>query len=1414
MAMLGGSDSSRLLLAEQCEESAEPESAAIAAPVTPSPVSAAAAPPPPAPHMSHHLDPLAEFSLGGEPENWCDALLCMDDAGLPDSSLLANLDQLGCGVGVGDWAPPRFFLQPEINEVSTSASSGSSGKRVRREVEWQPENSSQEDSSAPSASGPRPAKRVCVEQGQPTAAAARAAAPVPAASKLEAMPAAKLEPLSPASPAADVEAAALASPFEEDDNDNENDNEGENEGESPPALAVGADGAKMSPVLEPAKPRQKRGTATDPQSLAARARRERISRKLRTLQTLVPNGNRLDTATMLDQAIEYVRFLQLQLRNKNSGHYALVVGGHAAGPAAARGPVAGGAAAAAKNDNGEEPLPPGLATATDAQLLSQGPKQSAAAAAAGSVSTAEEGVDSPHVREQIKRLKETTVGKRVRPGSPTRAACQFDEGKRSCRRRLLGHNRRRRKPKGQTLGATSSAPQSKGDQLNLFPGQAQFPPVRLKDLEDAGGRPQNFASEKDNGVAAAATTAAGSSGSGSKLEPESLLRALSRPVPDRLGLYLHSQQKGDGPAAASYSAADGGPSQQQQLHDEAAPGWALSLAGPSTSGGGAYRHPAAQPGAAQLPLNGMGGPHTPPSAGHGPPFAEPDPRSIFLPSQLSGLQPAYVKGGSDGLPPAPSSQALTGMQLFPPAQSQSHSQSQSQGQELRLPAGGGTDAGLLQGQLLGQLLRRPELDNHQIAELLSHSSEGRALLAAIQAKDRHLEMGALLPHEQQQVPGLSSGWPAQPPFSAHSAATHKQPAEAYRFPRTSRISLKLFEKNPEDLPLNLRNQIVEWLATSPQDLESYIRPGCLLLTIYAALPKQRWDELQNDIEFSLQRLLHAEGSAQWLHEKILCQVDRHLASACCGKLESVTPLEQNDTPYISRIRPLAICPGEEAEVTIVGNNLSLPGSRVLLAYQGGYVCADIEGPQELPEAQEDPSWDDDGAGEDNAPEDAAISKQCLRLRLPPESAHGRAFIEVENGAGGSNACPLLVVSPEARSQLRELEQVIAMAGVAAEEDGRRRNLPLYLCKALHQEAVDLMEAESTAFLNDLGWVLQKATWFTQRMGHSVSITSHDLAGSPFAVPERQVKRLLDYAAQRGWSHIVQAIASAARVVMVAEDSAPSLTGSPGFIMDAPHCCSTPERQVQVAGRGHDNRKSSLASVDPGSQSLGWPVIAARQEDRSSASEPSYVALEMSSALNWVSAEARGRAAAAAEVGTAARGPGLLSQAKALLDVALSRPRNVQLPEGGVGLPDGGQCKDGNIIAEEGRTTAQPGHAVVLVKHAAAQAQAKHAVGRRRPLLILTAAVASVCSILCIMLLDIPGWFCIDCDVDADEGDLESHNVGEWQAWVTVLAAQCKVAHKVQQLVPHGLLGVAQWWVEPPPLLAAGDGSRRRTSGPA
>ncbi|KAI5068871.1 hypothetical protein GOP47_0017216 [Adiantum capillus-veneris] len=59
--------------------------------------------------------------------------------------------------------------------------------------------------------------------------------------------------------------------------------------------------------------RRRHGTATDPQSIAARTRREKFSERIRMLQSLVPNGERLDTVSMLGQTLEYIRFLQHQV---------------------------------------------------------------------------------------------------------------------------------------------------------------------------------------------------------------------------------------------------------------------------------------------------------------------------------------------------------------------------------------------------------------------------------------------------------------------------------------------------------------------------------------------------------------------------------------------------------------------------------------------------------------------------------------------------------------------------------------------------------------------------------------------------------------------------------------------------------------------------------------------------------------------------------------------------------------------------------------------------------------------------------------------------------------------------------------------------------------------------------------------
>ncbi|GAB4828154.1 hypothetical protein Ancab_035070 [Ancistrocladus abbreviatus] len=80
------------------------------------------------------------------------------------------------------------------------------------------------------------------------------------------------------------------------------------------AQGSGSTGGGSGPAPQKQRVRARRGQATDPHSIAERLRRERIAERMKALQELVPSANKAEKASMLDEIIDYVKFLQLQVK--------------------------------------------------------------------------------------------------------------------------------------------------------------------------------------------------------------------------------------------------------------------------------------------------------------------------------------------------------------------------------------------------------------------------------------------------------------------------------------------------------------------------------------------------------------------------------------------------------------------------------------------------------------------------------------------------------------------------------------------------------------------------------------------------------------------------------------------------------------------------------------------------------------------------------------------------------------------------------------------------------------------------------------------------------------------------------------------------------------------------------------------
>ncbi|GKV10436.1 hypothetical protein SLEP1_g21797 [Rubroshorea leprosula] len=302
--------------------------------------------------------------------------------------------------------------------------------------------------------------------------------------------------------------------------------------------------------------------------------------------------------------------------------------------------------------------------------------------------------------------------------------------------------------------------------------------------------------------------------------------------------------------------------------------------------------------------------------------------------------------------------------------------------------------------------------------------------------------------------------------------------------RTDRIVFKLFGKDPSDFPIALRRQIVDWLSHSPTDIESYIRPGCIILTIYLRLGNPLWEELCFDLGYSLRRLVDGSNDSFWRTGWVYARVQNSVAFIYNGQvvLDTPLPLKSHKNCRISSIKPIAVPVSDTTKIVVKGFNLNQSTTRLLCAIEGKYpmqeTCYDlIEGVDVVNEHDE---------------------LQCLSFPCSIPNVSGRGFIEVEDDGLSSSFFPFIVAEQEVCFEICTLEGAIEAAEAAVDIQKKPENLEA------KNQALD--------FLHEMGWLLHRSH-LKSRLGH--------LDRSSYLFPFRRFKWLMEFSMDHDWCSVVK-----------------------------------------------------------------------------------------------------------------------------------------------------------------------------------------------------------------------------------------------------------------------------------------------------
>ncbi|KAG1672795.1 hypothetical protein FOA52_002783 [Chlamydomonas sp. UWO 241] len=438
--------------------------------------------------------------------------------------------------------------------------------------------------------------------------------------------------------------------------------------------------------------------------------------------------------------------------------------------------------------------------------------------------------------------------------------------------------------------------------------------------------------------------------------------------------------------------------------------------------------------------------------------------------------------------------------------------------------------------------------------------------------------------------------------------------------RVLRISMKLFNRTPADLPPDLRDQVTSWLAAAPAHMEGYIRPGCVYLTLQMLVEQSVYaDAVERGLHGLLSHLLHVTGCAFWWTGSYTVQLMGDLAAVDAGQVHLVSAAA-SAAAAVPRLSQLVVVAGSGSDglaTAAATTRVSFSWAPAAPQQKKQRAPAEQQRQQQRQQQQAaDPYATElymryrgvqsrvalerigrgNGGAAAAAPSSAAVAHLPLGAGSSDGGGCGVAMLEVVQGAYAWSVRPLLVVDDAGLAaevaQLASVTTPATCAARAAREaaeaaeggEGPCANFPGW---QLTPDQVD-------AVLVDLGLVLA-------HIGSCGSCGSGSGSGSGSAGPDApaphghprlphacltlKARRLLAFACDMGWACVAQ------RVLPIA--MAPC--GGASATVDAVHAATTPSPARTLpslvwAPASNSNSSPSAPHQSVGSSGAGLSLL--------------------------------------------------------------------------------------------------------------------------------------------------------------------------------------------------------------------------------